>query len=272
MSEADKQGGSEYPIQSSIDAQGVATLTLNRPEVHNAFDDRLIAALTTRLRELDHASDVRVVVLAGNGKSFSAGADLNWMKRMAGFSEGENLRDAVALADLLHTLSALTKPTVARVQGAAYGGGVGLIAACDIAVASLSAAFSLSEVRLGLIPSVISPYVIAAIGERQARRYFLTAERFDAQEALRIGLVHLAVEEAKLDEAVSGIVAQLAKGGPRAQTAAKGLIAAVTNRPIDRKLVEDTADRIARIRVTAEGKEGVAAFLEKRAPAWVSKP
>jgi methylglutaconyl-CoA hydratase len=178
----------------------------------------------------------------------------------------------VALADLLHTLSALSKPTVARVQGAAYGGGVGLVAACDIAVASLSASFSLSEVRLGLIPAVISPYVIAAIGERQARRYFLTAERFDAQEALRIGLVHLAVEEVNLDEAMSGIVGQLAKGGPRAQTAAKGLIAAVTNRPIDRKLVEDTADRIARIRVTPEGKEGVAAFLEKRAPGWVSKP
>ena len=170
--------------------------------MHNAFDDHLIAGLTARLRELDHTADVRVVVLAGNGKSFSAGADLNWMKRMAGFSEGENLRDAVALADLLHTLSALTKPTVARVQGAAYGGGVGLVAACDIAVASLSASFSLSEVRLGLIPAVISPYVIAAIGERQARRYFLTAERFDAQEALRIGLVHMAVEEAKLDEAV----------------------------------------------------------------------
>ena len=180
MSEASVDNGNEHPIQLSIDGAGVATLTLNRPEVHNAFDDHLIAGLTTRLRELDHTADVRVVVLAGNGKSFSAGADLNWMKRMAGFSEGENLRDAVALADLLHTLSALTKPTVARVHGAAYGGGVGLVAACDIAVASLSASFSLSEVRLGLIPAVISPYVIAAIGERQARRYFLTAERFDA--------------------------------------------------------------------------------------------
>jgi methylglutaconyl-CoA hydratase len=269
MSEARVNNGAERPIQLSIDGEGVATLTLNRPEVHNAFDDHLIAGLTTRLRELDHTADVRVVVLAGNGKSFSAGADLNWMKRMAGFSEGENLRDAVALADLLHTLSALTKPTVARVQGAAYGGGVGLVAACDIAVASLSASFSLSEVRLGLIPAVISPYVIAAIGERQARRYFLTAERFDAQEALRIGLVHMVVEEAQLDEAVRGLVGHLSKGGPRAQAAAKALISAVTNRPIDRKLVEDTADRIARIRVTAEGKEGVAAFLEKRPAGWV---
>jgi len=270
MSEAGMQNDSEHPIQLSIDGQAVATLTLNRPEVHNAFDDHLIVGLTTRLRELDHTADVRVVVLAANGKSFSAGADLNWMKRMAGFSEGENLRDAVALADLLHTLSALSKPTVARVQGAAYGGGVGLVAACDIAVASMSASFSLSEVRLGLIPAVISPYVIAAIGERQARRYFLTAERFDAQEALRIGLVHMAVEEARLDEAIRGIVGHLSKGGPRALAAAKNLIAAVTNRPIDRKLVEDTADRIARIRVTAEGKEGIAAFLEKRPPTWTT--
>jgi methylglutaconyl-CoA hydratase len=148
---------------------------------------------------------------------------------------------------------------------------VGLVAACDVAVASLSASFSLTEVRLGLIPAVISPYVIAAIGERQARRYFLTAERFDAPEALRIGLVHLVVEDARLGEGVDAIVAQLTKGGPRAQSAAKALIAAVTNRPIDRKLVEDTADRIARIRVTAEGKEGIAAFLEKRPPGWVGK-
>ncbi len=154
-------------------------------------------------------------MLAGNGKSFSAGADLNWMKRMAGFSEGENLRDAVALADLLHTLSALSKPTVARVQGAAYGGGVGLVAACDIAVASLSASFSLSEVRLGLIPAVISPYVIAAIGERQARRYFLTAERFDAQEALRIGLVHMAVEEASSTRQCAASLAISRRAAPK---------------------------------------------------------
>jgi len=256
-------------IQLSIDGDGVATLTLNRPEVHNAFDDHLIAGLTARLRELEHTADVRVVVLAANGKSFSAGADLNWMKRMSRYSEGENLRDAVALADLMHTLSALTKPTVARVQGPAYGGGVGLVAACDIAVASRAASFSLSEVRLGLIPAVISPHVIAAVGERQARRYFLTAERFDAQEALRIGLVHAVVDDANLDATLAGIVGHLLKGGPRAQAAAKDLIAAVTNRVIDRKLVEDTADRIARIRVSAEGQEGIAAFLEKRAPSWV---
>lgn len=254
-------------VRQKIDG-GVATLTLDRADVHNAFDDHLIAELTQKLRGVDRDPVVRLVVLAANGKSFSAGADLNWMKRMAGYSEAENLRDAVALADLMHTLSALTKPTIARVQGPAYGGGVGLVACCDIAVGSLGAAFSLSEVRLGLIPSVISPYVIAAIGERQARRYFLSAERFDATEAVRIGLLHVAVEEAQLDAAVHGLAGELLKGGPRAQAAAKDLISAVANRRIDRALVEDTAERIARIRVGAEGKEGIAAFLEKRAPAW----
>jgi methylglutaconyl-CoA hydratase len=171
----------------------------------------------------------------------------------------------------MHTISALPKPAVARVQGPAYGGGVGLVACCDIAVGSHAAAFSLSEVRLGLIPAVISPHVIAAIGERQARRYFLTAERFDAAEALRIGLLHAVVEEAQLDAAVNAILDQLLKGGPKALAAAKDLIASVANRPIDRRLVEDTAERIARIRVTAEGREGIAAFLEKRPPAWARK-
>ena len=260
----------DHSIQLAIDGRGIGTLVLNRPEVHNAFDDHLIAGLTARLRELDHAAEVRAVVLAANGKSFSSGADLNWMKRMARYSEAENLRDAVALADLMHTLSALTKPTIARVQGPAYGGGVGLVACCDIAVGTPAASFALSEVRLGLIPSVVGPYVVAAIGERQARRYFLTAERMDAAEALRIGLLHVLVDEAKLDEAVQGIVDHLLQGGPKAQTAAKHLIASVVNRPIDRRLVEDTADRIARIRVSPEGKEGVNAFLEKRAPSWGS--
>jgi methylglutaconyl-CoA hydratase len=258
-------------VQQSIGADGCATLTLNRPDVHNAFDDQLIATLTARLREAEANPAVRMVVLAANGKSFSAGADLNWMKRMARYSEAENLRDAVALADLMHTLSALRKPTVAKVQGAAYGGGVGLVACCDIAIGTGAAAFSLTEVRLGLIPAVISPHVIAAMGERQARRYFLTAERFDAAQALRIGLLHQVVDAAELDAAVQAIVEQLLKGGPKAQAAAKDLIAAVTNRPIDRALVEDTAERIARIRVTPEGREGIAAFLEKRGPSWSSK-
>jgi methylglutaconyl-CoA hydratase len=259
-------------VRLSVAANGCATLTLNRPQVHNAFDDELIAQLTRRLRELEADSNVRVVVFAAEGKSFSAGADLTWMKRMAAYSEAENLRDAVALAELMHTLSALRKPSVARVQGPAYGGGVGLVACCDIAVGTDAAAFSLSEVRLGLIPSVISPYVIAAIGERQARRYFLTAERFDAAEALRIGLLHVLVDGAQLDAAVQGLVDQLLQGGPQAQAAAKDLIAGVVNRPVERAVVEDTAERIARIRVTPEGREGIAAFLEKRAPAWRSKP
>jgi methylglutaconyl-CoA hydratase len=262
---------SDEIVRHSIAQDGCATVTLNRPEVHNAFDDQLIAQLTQRLRELEANPQVRVVVLAAQGKSFSAGADLNWMKRMARYSEAENLRDAVALGDLMHTLSVLQKPTVARVQGPAYGGGVGLVACCDIAIGTGAAAFSLSEVRLGLIPAVISPHVIAAIGERQARRYFLTAERFDAAEAQRIGLLHIVVEDAQLDAAVQGIVQQLLKGGPRAQAAAKDLIGAVVNRPVERTLVEDTAERIARIRVTAEGREGIAAFLEKRTPSWTSK-
>jgi len=247
----------------------VARLILNRPQVHNAFDDRLIVTLTARLRELDADPQVRVVVLAANGRSFSAGADLNWMKRMAGYSEAENLRDAVGLADLMHTLGTMGKPTIARVQGPAYGGGVGLVACCDIAIGTPEASFSLSEVRLGLIPAVISPHVVAAIGERQARRYFLTAERFDAAQAHRIGLPPEGVDAAQLDAKVDEMVDHLLKGGPKSQTAAKRLIEAVVNRPIDRALVEDTAERIARIRVTPEGREGVAAFLEKRAPGWV---
>ncbi|HZP88020.1 MAG TPA: enoyl-CoA hydratase/isomerase family protein [Burkholderiales bacterium] len=260
---------SDDAILLEIQPNGVARLTLNRPDVHNAFDDALIAGLSLRLRELDAHHAVRVVVLAGNGKSFSAGADLNWMKRMARYSEGENLRDAVGLADLMHTLSAMSKPTIARVHGAAYGGGVGLVACCDIAIGTPGASFSLSEVRLGLIPAVISPYVIAAIGERQARRYFLTAERFDAQEAQRIGLLHRVVAENELDASVEALIDELLKGGPKAQAAAKHLIGSVVNRPIDRRLVEETAERIARIRVTPEGREGVAAFLEKRQPGWV---
>jgi len=258
-----------HSVEVSVSSIGVATITLNRPEVHNAFDDHLIAELTHWLRDLDHNAAVRTVILAARGKSFSAGADLNWMKRVAHYSEAENIRDAVALASLMRTLDAMSKPTIARVQGAAYGGGVGLVACCDVAVAGMAAAFSLSEVRLGLIPAVISPYVVAAIGSRNARRYFLTAERFDAREALRIGLVHGAVDDAELDAAVERILAELLKGGPKAIGAAKDLIAHVTDRRIDQVLAEETAARIARIRVSQEGQEGIAAFLDKRPPNWV---
>lgn len=254
-------------LQTAI-SEGVATIRMNRPDVHNAFDDVLIAALTAELRRLDHLTQVRVIVLAANGKSFSAGADLNWMRRMAKYSQEENLRDAVALANLMRTLDGVKKPTIARVQGPAYGGGVGLVVCCDIAIASTQAVFCLSEVRLGLIPSVISPYVVAALGERAARRYFLTAERFDATEARRIGLVHEVVEELALDEAVSIIAGHLLKGGPKALAAAKRLIADVGRRPIDDALSAETAKRIAAIRVESEGQEGLAAFLDKRRPDW----
>ena len=257
-------------LQTEI-SEGVATMRMNRPDVHNAFDDALIAALTAELRRLDQLPEARVIVLAANGKSFCAGADLNWMRRMGKYSQEENLRDAMALAGLMRTLDGLKKPTIARVQGAAFGGGVGLVACCDIAIASTEAAFSLSEVRLGLIPSVISPYVIAAIGEREARRYFLTAERFDAAEARRIGLVHDVVGSSALDETVARISGQLLKGGPQALAAAKKLIADVSRRSMDDALSADTARRIAAIRVESEGQEGLAAFMEKRPPAWTRK-
>lgn len=251
----------------SVDAQGRATVTLNRPELHNAFDDALIARLTEALEAVGGRSDVRAVVLAAQGKSFSAGADLGWMRRMAGYSTTENRADAERLARLLHVLDALPKPTVARVQGAAIGGGVGLVAACDVAVAAEGAVFALSEVRLGLIPAVISPYVIGAIGPRQARRYMLTAERFDAAEAQRIGLVHACVPAARLDETVDGIVAALLLGGPEAVRESKMLAREAGGSPDD-AVRADTAARIARLRASPEGKEGVSAFLEKRKPRW----
>ena len=260
---------SESFVRVVATPSGVTTVTLDRPDVHNAFDDVLIAELTEKLRGLDADPAVRVVVLAANGKSFSAGADLNWMKRMARYSEAENLRDAMQLAGLMHTLDRMRKPTIARVQGAAFGGGVGLVACCDMAVAAREARFCLSEVRLGLIPAVISPYVVQAIGARAARRYFLTAERFDAEEARRLGLVSEAVDADKLDETVGALASHLLKGGPHALAAAKDLINAVNDRPIELPVVEDTARRIAQQRASAEGKEGVSAFLEKRTAGWV---
>ncbi|MCE2990178.1 MAG: enoyl-CoA hydratase/isomerase family protein [Burkholderiales bacterium] len=249
----------------------IAIVTLNRPDKHNAFDDALIADLTAHLQAVDARDDVRVVVLSASGKSFSAGADLHWMKRMAGYSEIENQQDAMGLATLMKTLHSLGKPTVARVQGAAYGGGVGLVACCDIAVGTHEAAFSLSEVRLGLIPAVISPYVINAIGARAASRYFLTAERFDAGEAYRLGLLHeLCNDEDEMDLKIEALVAGVLAAGPESIREAKMLIDAVTNAPLSNALIADTAARIARVRVSPEGQEGVRAFLEKRKPAWVA--
>jgi methylglutaconyl-CoA hydratase len=257
----------------AVEVRGaLGRVTLNRPERHNAFDDALIADLTGALRAMEADDSVRVVILGGAGKSFSAGADLNWMKRMSGFSKEENLRDAMGLGALMRTLAFLRKPTIARVHGAAYGGGVGLVACCDIAVAARQATFSLSEVRLGLIPAVISPYVVGAIGERAARRYFLTGERFDAAEAWRLGLLHeVANDPVGMDEKLNEIVEALLAAGPVAQREAKELIRAVANRPLHSEVIQDTADRIARVRSSPEGREGVAAFLEKRKPSWVPK-
>jgi methylglutaconyl-CoA hydratase len=258
----------------AIEHQGpIGLVTLNRPERHNAFDDALIAELIGALRDMEADDAVRVVVLSGAGKSFSAGADLNWMKRMAGFSREENQRDAMQLGALMRTLAHLRKPTVARVHGAAYGGGVGLVACCDIAVATHAATFSLSEVKLGLVPAVISPYVVAAIGERAARRYFVTGERFDAAEAWRLGLVHeLAPDDAQMDAKLNEIVDALLACGPVAQREAKELVRAVAGRPVTSELIQDCAERIARIRASPEGREGVGAFLEKRRASWVPAP
>jgi len=245
-------------------------VTLNNPEKHNAFDDVLITEMTAALQSLDARSDVRVVILSAAGRSFSAGADLNWMKRIADYSMEENLRDADALGALMSTLHGLSKPTIARVQGAAYGGGVGLVACCDVAIGTLATTFCLSEVKLGLIPAVISPYVIAAIGERAVHRYFLTAERFDAAEAFRLGLLHeLAEDDEAMDEKINDLVSALLSCSPAALNEAKHLIAAVAHRPIDGEVVADTAQRIARVRASDEGREGLAAFLEKRKARWV---
>ena len=246
----------------------VATIWMNRPDLHNAFDQDLIAELTAACKALDDDDDVRVVILAGRGKSFSAGADLNWMKRAANNGIDDNLDDARALARMLRALAEMRKPTIARVQGAALGGGMGLAAACDIAVASTKAVFATSEVRFGISPSASSPYVLRAIGARQAYRYFQSAERIDAQRAREIGLVHEAVAPEALDAKVQEIVASLLQGGPLSQTAAKSLIRAVKNQPINDVLVEETAHRIAHLRATPEAQEGIAAFLDKRQPNW----
>lgn len=255
-------------VQVEYAADGRATIRLTRPERHNAFDDIVIGELTRAFESVAAAPEVRCVALESSGPSFSAGADLSWMRRMAGFSEADNYRDAYALAHLLRIIDTCPRPVVAVVQGSVYGGGVGLVAACDIAVAADTAAFALSEVRLGLIPATISPYVVAAMGTRACRRYFLTAERFSAAEAHRLGLVHQIVSADRLHEARDQILAALAEGGRNAQTAAKVLIGRVAHRLPDEPLVAWTASQIAEIRASEEGREGVTAFLERRKPAW----
>lgn len=246
----------------------IATIGLNRPELHNAFDDRMIADLAAALDVVAARPELRVVQLAAAGPSFSAGGDLDWMRRMAGYSDEQNRADAERLARLLQKLATLPKPTIALVQGAAYGGGVGLIAACDIALAVEGARFGLTEVKLGLVPAVISPYVIGAIGARWARRLFLTGERFNAELALRIGLVHEVVAADRLLARATEIAAQLREGAPLAQAEAKRLVAQIAGEGADEYLIDHTAKLIARIRAAPEGREGVAAFLQKRKPTW----
>jgi methylglutaconyl-CoA hydratase len=248
----------------------VARVTLNRPELRNAFDDALIQELQRAFETLASDPGVRVVVLAGNGPAFCAGADLNWMKRMAGYGYDENLADAQALATMLATLDRLPKPTIARVHGPVFAGGTGLVAACDIAVGTPEAKFCLSEAKLGLSPATISPYVIRAMGERLARRYFLTAEVFGAEEAHRIGMLSALVPASDLDREIEGLLKHLLAGGPQAHAKIKDLVRAVAHRPVDDALAAETARRIAEIRVSPEGREGIASFLEKRKAAWCS--
>lgn len=260
-------------MSSSIEVRktgAVASLILNRADVHNAFDDSLIADLTSALVQLEADESVRIVVLTGTGSTFSAGADLNWMRRMAAADEATNRADALALARLMRTLNFFTKPTVARVNGAAYGGGVGLIACCDLAIGVEGAKFALSEVKLGLVPAVISPYVVAAIGARHARRFFVSGEVFDATEAHRVGLLHQCVPAGELDATIERAVHFLLKGGPIAQRESKQLALAMSGAtPESAEAVDGlNAALIARLRISPEGQEGIGAFLAKRAPAW----
>lgn len=248
---------------------GVATLTLNRPDVHNAFDEHVIAALSGKLDALHVETDVRAVVLRGAGKSFSAGADMNWMKRAATFTVEQNQADALALAGMLHKLYTLPKTTIACVQGAAMGGGFGLAACCDIVIAQKDAVFALSEVKIGLIPATIAPYVLRALGERQARRYFQTGEKFRGDTAHAIGFAHeLAADGAEMEEKLSAILSALRQNGPKAMAASKQLCLDLAGKPITPDLMNDTARRIAQTRAGAEAKEGLSAFLEKRRAGW----
>jgi methylglutaconyl-CoA hydratase len=249
----------------------VAFVTLNRPQIRNAFDETLIAELGSTLAALDADAAVRAVVLGGAGTAFCAGADLNWMKRMAGYGYEQNLADARALAAMLKTLDRMSKPTIARVHGPAFAGGVGLVAACDIAIGTPDAKFCLSEAKLGLSPATISPYVVRAMGEKAARRYFLTAEVFDANEAYRIGLLSMVSASENLDAEIGKILGHLTQGGPQALAKIKDLIRRVSSGVVDDAMIDDTAQRIAEIRVSPEGREGIASFLEKRKPSWCSR-
>jgi len=257
-----------HTLNLTIEAQ-VATVTLNRPDVRNAFNETTIADMTQVFQQLDTDTSVRAVVLAANGPAFCAGADLNWMKKMADYTHAENLADAGQLAAMLAAIYHCSKPVVAKVQGDCYAGGMGLVAACDIAVSVDTANYCLSEVKLGLIPATISPYVIKAMGESAARRYFITAERFSAAEAQRIGFVHEVVNADALDNKVAEIVKALVSNSPNAVKQAKKLVQDVASREITPELVAATVEGIAQIRASDQGREGVRSFLEKRKPSWL---
>ncbi len=259
---------SELVLRTETDERGIATVTMNRPDIRNAFNETMIAALTNTISMLSGDHAVRVIVITGEGKAFSAGADLSMMRRVAGYAAEENKQEALRLAAMLESIYFAKKPTIALVNGPAIGGGLGLVAACDIAVAAETAFFALSEVRLGLIPAVISPFVIEAIGVRQARRYFLTGERFDAMRAREIGLVHKVAIPANLGRALNETLDDLLAGGPIAQEEAKALIRAAAFRAVDDTMRDTTAAWIAAVRASDEGRDGMGAFLEKRRPSW----
>jgi methylglutaconyl-CoA hydratase len=256
-------------ITYALSSNGVATITLNRPDIHNAFDDTVVAALTAAFKQAGEDPVVRLVVLASTGKSFCAGGDLNWMRRMATYTFEENLCDSQLLAEMLRTLNTLPKLTIARVQGPAYGGGVGLVACCDMAIASPEAAFCLSEVKVGMIPATIGPYLVRAIGQRASRRYFTTAELITAEKALELGLVAEVVVSDELDNCIAGIAKGLLRNGPRCVAEAKRLVLDIADGEITDAMIADTSRRIAETRGSDEGREGLTAFLEKRKPAWI---
>ena len=260
----------DQQVLFDIQEDGIATITLNRPDVHNAFNDEIISRLIAAIDTCAEHQDVRVVILKSTGKNFSAGADLAWMKSMAALNFDQNKQDASALAQLMEKLYRLNKPVVARAQGKSFGGALGLLACSDIVVAANDASFCLSEVKIGLVPAVISPYVVKAIGQRQASRYFLTAEAFSAEQALNNGLVHEMADETELDECVTSIVKTLLKNGPSAVAEAKALVQYVADNQIDPVTINHTTELIAKIRVSKEGQEGLGAFLEKRKPNWLA--
>ncbi len=266
----DNKQASVDSVTLDIDNSGVARVTLNRPEVHNAFDENVIQALINIFTQINSNDNVRVMILQANGKSFSAGADLNWMQKMATYSFDENKQDAQQLAIMLNTLYSINKPTIARVQGAAFGGAVGLVACCDIAVGSKLSKFCLSEVKLGLVPATISPYVIKALGQREAKRLFMTAEVISSRRARRLGLLSETVSEEELDTTIDAIVKAILKNGPTAVSQAKALANDIADRPINDDLLDYTSEVIAHIRVSDEGQEGLKAFLEKRKANWVN--